>query len=901
MKGPPRMGEFLLKLFLPEQDREAHLGDLAEEYRRCKLAKLGALGAGFWYWRQVLAALGWTAWTRLQDWREEPGRSDSTAHAWDLDRQKGDGAVRTLWQNLRLAGRGIRRNPAFALIVVLTLSLGIGANAVVFSVVDNVVLNPFSYPEVERLVGVGPVFPKLNQPLSFFEVLSPAEYQDIEAHCETLDRVVAWDMGNRQVAGDGGPENLFSAFWWGNAFDTLQVRPAAGRGFTLQETIEGAQVAVISHRLWVRRYGSDPKTIGKVLRVNGEPYEIVGVMPSNTLIYGSDLWLPMGVDPGRFPRGRRQFQILARLAPGKTLQEANAELSALARAVELEYGAEFKEYENWRLIAHTWSRINTHRLRPAALILTGAVGFVLLLVCANMASFFLARSISRRQEIAVRTALGAGRRQIFAQLLTESTVLGLLGGSAGLGMAALGVEGVNRLLAVTPLRIVAEAAVNPRVVGFTFLLSIAAGVLFGLAPALQCSRTDIQSILKNEGAASTAGTAKQRLQSALVAAEVGLAFILLVGGGLLVHSFVRLQSVEPGFDKTNLLTMRLTLPRQKYRGEQITGFFHALIERVEAIPGVARAAAVSQFPPNAFFRRQFWIEGTEVASASQLPTAFLTLATEGTLEAMKLPLRQGRFLEETDRPGTPLAAVVNEAAARRYFPDQDPIGKRFKTGPPDSDNPFFEIVGVVGSTKNRGLDSPAQPEIFGSVRQLEGVWNQLFLMIRTEVEPRTVLAAVRQEVAALDPDQPVYAIRTVEEAFDASTSRIRIATTTLTLFALFASVLAAVGIFSVVSYRVAARTREIGLRIALGAGHREILRHVIFSSLAPVVVGAVLGLAASLALGRGMRSLLFEVSGNDPLTLGAAASVLLVIALGASFLPARRASRLDPVEALRYE
>jgi len=802
--------------------------------------------------------------------------------------------MRGLMYDLSHSLRAIRRNLGFAALVVLTLGLGIGATTLVFSTVDGVVLNPFPYPEGDRLIGVGPVYPKLGRELAFWEVLSPPEYLDIQESSRTLEKIVAWDMGNRQLTIGNDTENLFSAFWWGNAFPTLGMSPALGRGFTEQEIERGERVAVISHRVWQSRFGGDPSLVGGTVLVNGEPYSLVGIMPPRTLIYGTDLWIPMPVGPGRFPRTRRQFQIMARLSPGASLQAANTELEA-------EYGAELEEYEGWSLVARTWKEINTSSLSPAALILLGAVAFVLLMVCANVASLLLARSAERQREIAMRGALGAGRLRIVRQLLTESVLLSLLGAALGVGLGYLGVRVVADVLAGLALPIPGSVDVNGRVLLFTGLVAVAAGLVFDIVPALQASRSDVQSALREEGQTATGGVSRLRWQRALVGVEVALALVLLIGGGLLVNSFVQLQAVDPGFETENILTMRLTLARERYQQEEIEPFFQELRRSVEAVPGVTAVGTASQFPPNVFSSREVWFEGREAGREGNLPDAYFSIVSPGYFDAMGIPLMRGRVFAEADRADTPVVAVINEAVARRYFPGADPIDTRFKLGGADSDAPMMQIVGITGDTRNRGLDSDPAPEIYVSSIQADGVWNQLFLLIRTAVTPRGVLPTVREKVHAIDPQQPVYAIRTMDEAFAQSTLTRRVATNALTLFGVFALILAAVGIYGVVAVTAAQRTREIGVRIALGAESGQVRRLMIGQALTPVAVGALAGLAAAITLGRVMSGLLFQVSGHDPLTFGAVTALLVTVALLAGYVPALRASRLDPVTALRNE
>ena len=807
--------------------------------------------------------------------------------------------IREFVQDARYGLRGLVRNPLFAVLAAGTLALGIGANTTIFSVVDGLVLNPHPFPEPARLVGVGTVYPRLGGELGFWENLSPAEYVDIAEQSRTLERVVAWDMGNRQVTVGDQTENLFSGFWWGDAFPTLEMQPSLGRGFTEQEIGAGARVAILSDRVFRTRFGADRSLLGGQVLVNGDPYTLIGVMPPKALIYGMDMWIPMPIGPEVYARQRRQFQVLARLAPGATIETARADLDVIARRTEAEYGAEMEEYAGWRLVPMTWNDISTRALRPAALILLGAVGFVLLLVCANVASLMLGRTSSRRREIAVRAAIGAGRGRIARQLLTESVVLALVGGAIGVGLAVLGVRAIAGMLETLALPVAGDLVVDGRVLGFTAAVSIATGLLFGLAPAVQASRADVQSMLKSEGGGATAGQRRLRAQRVLVGVEVALALLLLAGGGLLVRSFVRLQSVDVGVNPENVLTMRLTLPWERYEG-RVQPFFDALRSDIASIPGVVSVATALQIPPNGFSTSVFEVEDVAPPSEDAMPRALTTIASPGYFETLGIELIAGRSFDASlDRPGAPLRAVINEAAARQYF-GGNAVGRRLRLGQEDPDRPWVEVVGVVASTRNRGLDTDPAPELFASSAQMgEEGGNQFFLLIRTRVEPRSVLPAVREAVRRLDPQQPVYFIRTLEEAFAGSVVQQRLSTTMLSIFAIFALILAAVGVYGVVAYAVTQRTREIGIRIALGADRGSVRALVLRQALLPVAIGGVFGLAGALAVSGLLESLLFEVEATDPVTLVLVCSLLVGVALLASWLPARRAMRLDPVVALR--
>ncbi len=812
-----------------------------------------------------------------------------------------DWRIDMLSHDVRFAIRTLLARPAFTLAVVVTLALGIGANAVIFSVVDAVVLNPFDFEEPDRITGVGTIYPHLNVDLGFFERLSGPELADIERDVTAFEAVAAFDMGNRQIVGGDVPQNLFTGFWWHDVLPVLGFEPVLGRGFSHQDIVQGERVALISNRVWQTRFGADEAVIGMTIRIDDEPFTLIGVFPSAANIYGTDLWMPMWADPEVLPRNRRQFNIVARLAEGSSLTEANAQLETVARRTEGEYGAEFDEYEGWRLVAQTWTDVNVQTLKPAAAILLGAAGFVLLLVCSNVASLLLSRSAGRQREIALRAALGAGRARIVRQLMTESALLALLGGGLGVFITFLGLRGLTAQLPATLLPTTAELAVNSSVLTYTAVISVLAGIVFGLAPALQTARFDLQRTLNQEAGQSTGSRGRRRLHGTFIAVEVALALVLLMGAGLLMSSFIQLNAVEPGVDADNVLTMRLTLPWNKYEGPAIVGFFDDLTDRVSTIPGVTAVSAGTQFPPGAFSRSQFVPEGGEIGDEGSLPVAYLTLVDEDYFLTLGMPLRRGRGFMTQDRPDTPLVTVVNETLAATYFPGVDPIGKRIKIGTPDDDDPSFEIVGVVSDTRNRGLGTETEPEFFVSLRQANGVNNQVFLIVRAAVDPRSILDDVRAQVVAIDPDQPVYAVQTLDESFAAQFLAQRFTLVMLSAFASLAMALAAVGIYGVVSFAVVDRTREIGVRMALGAGRREVTVLMVRKALIPVAIGLVFGLGLSAGLSLAMTGMLYGIAGFDPITLAIVGLTFAAVAFAASYLPARRASGVDPVVALRTE
>lgn len=800
-------------------------------------------------------------------------------------------------QDLRYGLRSLRRHPGFTAATVLTIALGIGANTIVFSVVDGLILSPFPYPQPDRLVGIGSEYPRLGVSLGFWENLSPAEYRDVTTRSRLLEHVVAWDMGNRQIA-EMGLENVFSAFWWGDAFRTLQVAPAVGRGFLPEEIARGDRVAILSHRVWQSRFAGDPALVGSQIHVNAEPYTVVGVMPPRTLIYATDLWLPMPVTPDAYSRQRRQFQALARLAPGATLEQANLELESIARGVSREHGQEFREYEDWRLAAMTWQDVNVRTIRPAALLLLGATGFVLLMVCANLANVLLARFATRGREMALRASLGAGRGRLARQLLVESLLLAVGGGALGLLIALPAVQGAAVLLAQAPVvSLPGEIGINVRVMLATLGVSIAFAFLVGAAPAARAFRTHPQDLLKGSGATAAASPGRLRFQRTLVGVQIALAVLLLTGGGLLVHSLARLQRVPAGFATDHLLTLRLTLPAARYPADSRGVFFRELVRRLEGVSGVQQAAATTQFPPNAFSRAQLVIEGEAPVSEDTLPAALFTTVSPGYFDTLGVQLLSGREFDG-DRAEGPQVAIINDVAAQRFFGGQDAVGRRFRTR---AESAWIEVIGVVRATRNRGLEVPAEPELFVPLDQRLSASNQLYMVVRTTPEPRAVLPAVRAEVRAMDPEQPIYAIRTVDEMFALESGPRRVAALALAVFAVFALLLAAVGVYGVVSYSVAQRTQEIGLRMALGASHGGIRSLVMRQASVPVAGGLVIGLAGGLVLGQLMSDLLFDIGGSDPVTLLSVVVTMLGAAGLAVYVPARRASRVDPAVALRND
>jgi putative ABC transport system permease protein len=807
-------------------------------------------------------------------------------------------AMEALAQDLRHAFRQLVRRPGFTLVAVLSLALGIGGNAVIFAFFDGFVLHPFAYPEPDRVVTIGSTFPRMSSEERFIEAISIPEYEDIQS-ARSIRSIAAFDGGNRNISGGDRPERVVTMLALTDLFGPFGLQPALGRGFTDEELASGVGAGVISYRLWQGRFGGAPDIVGTSVKVNGVPTTVVGVMPPELLILGADLWLPWRIDPSDYPRNRRPFTLIARLAPGATLDEANAELAAIAARTTAEHAAEFEEYRGWRLTATPWSEALMRDVRPAAWLLLGAVGLVLLIACANLSNLFLARSSTRQREMAVRLALGAARWRIARHLLAEVALLAMAGLGAGLLLAQVGLPALVSVVPPQLNTLGVTAAINLRVVGWAAMFAIGSAALIALLPVFQSTRTSPQDALKSDGRGATAGRMPLRLRHSLIVAEIALSVILLVGAGLLVRSFTRLQNVEPGFDTSNVLTMRITLPQEKYRGAGINEFFQQLLDRLDQTSGVRAASVASQFPPQGFFSTAFRLESM-TTDGKAMPMSQITAASASHFTNLGVPLVAGRPFSATDRRNAPPVAIVNQAFASKFLAGAEALGRRVSIGPADRPSPPMEIVGVVANMQNRDMRNPPSPEIFVPLQQ-QTQNNQLFLLVRTTGEAGGMLPVVREQLAAIDPDQPVYNVQTLEEAVSAANFGNRFS---MVLFAIFAAValsLTTIGIYGVMSFAVSARTQEIGVRMAVGADGRDVMWMVLRQVLGLTGVGLVIGLAGVAAAGGAIRRALFEVQPLDPATIGSAAAIVGLVALFAGWFPAWRASRVDPIHALRNE
>ena len=811
--------------------------------------------------------------------------------------------MEALWQDLRYGIRMLAKSPGFTAVAVIALALGIGANTAIFSVVNAVLIRSLPFRNPEQLVMVW----EKNRPRNRAQnVISAANYLDWRDQNTVFEQMSGVFDYRANLTGVDDPEELPTQVVEANFFDLLGVNASLGRTFVAEEGVAGHDnVVVLGQSLWKRRFGGDPAMIGKTIKLSGQDFTVIGIAPPDfqfLIKSGSltgkqaELWMPMTFSPNSRVRRGRFMTAVARIKPGVTLAEAQTEMDGIAANLEKQY-VDFNSGWGVNLVPLRTQLVGP--IRPALLVLLGAVAFVLLIACANVANLLLARAATRQREIAIRTALGAGRWRVVRQLLTEATVLAALGGAFGLLLA---MWGVDLLLALTPKDLLGlrDVGVDYRVLGFTFGVSVLTGVLFGLAPALEASRPNLNESLKEGGRGAVTGGRNHRLRDMFVVAEIALALVLLIGSGLMIRSFARLQSVDPGFDAKNLLTVRVLLPRLRY-GEDppCKAFFKQLTERVQALPGVRSAGTVSYLPiTSGGAATIFDIEGRPPLPPGEELVGDVRVVDGGYFGTMGIPLLQGRTFNERELTDESHVVVINETMARDYFPGEDPIGKRVTISMKDENVPS-EIIGVVRDARYIGLDTAVRPMTYWPYPEL--VYSGMTLVVRTEGEPLALAESVRREVLAIDKDQPVADVRTMESWVSDSVSRTRFSAMLLGIFAGVALLLAAVGIFGVMSYAVSERTHEIGVRMALGARTSDVLALVVRQGMVLALVGVGIGLGAAFGLTRVMVSLLFGISATDPITFAAIPVLLALVALLACYLPARRAARVDPMIALRYE
>ncbi|MBD0372279.1 MAG: ABC transporter permease [Pyrinomonadaceae bacterium] len=809
-----------------------------------------------------------------------------------------------LIQDLRYGARMLVKSPGFTIVVVLALALGIGANSAIFSVVNSVLLRPLPFNEPQQLMMVWGA--SKNGEGADHIVLSVPDMQDLRSQSQTLEYVVPfYSSGTTLSSGGDDSERVFGAVSSADLFPALDIKPLMGRVFTREEDVPGGPpVVIISQNLWQRAFGSDPSIVGKEIKLGSKLVTVVGVMPASFRFplqrERPDYWQPISTSPSyiatKDKRDTRSLRVLARLKPGVTMQQANEELATISRRLEEQYP---DSNTGFALSVTPLHEDLVGQVRPALLVILGAVGFVLLIACANVANLLLARAASRQKEIAIRTALGAGRLRIVRQLLTESLLLAVMGGGLGLLLATWGLD---LLVAASPsdLPRVKEIGLDTKVLAFTAAVSILTGLLFGLAPALSASRLDLNESLKEGSRGSTEGSRRNRLRSLLVVSEVALSLVLLVGAGLLIRSFISLLNTSPGFDAEAILTVDVPLSRAKYpeAGQQVT-FVQQLLQRTKEVPGVASVAAVNILPLSGNGRESsFTIAGRPAPPQGQEPDAEASTVTPGYFRTMGIPLMRGRAFNEGDKKDAPPVVIISEALARMNFPGEDPLGKRLVIR---DDMPPFEIVGVVGDIRHEKLETETHPEYYLSFYQIPERQVNLVVRAASPAEPASLQMAVRNAIKQVDKDQLIWEMKTMEQWRAESVARRRFNMMLLGIFAALALLLAAVGIYGVMSYTVTQRTHEIGIRIALGAQTRDVIFMVVRQGMSLALLGIGAGLLAAFGVTRVMSSLLYGVTATDATTFAAVTLGLAGLALLACLIPALRATRVDPMTALRYE
>jgi putative ABC transport system permease protein len=810
-------------------------------------------------------------------------------------------SLETLFQDLRYGARMLLKNPGFTLIAVITLALGIGANTAIFSVTSAILLRPFDFRDLDRLVWVYETAPQQG---NFLSGMSPADFADLRRQQKVFAGLAAFRLSNSNLTGGGEPERVRNSEVTAEFFRLLGFEATLGRAFLPEEEQAGrGQVAVLGYGLWQRRFGADPKIVGATISLDEKAYTVIGVMPEKfDFPKPGELWTPLALSNEAWNERREQsLQVVARLKPGVELGQVNAEVETLAARLAEQYP---------QTNAGRGATVRLLRQPPGneysevfLSLLMAAAGFVLLIACVNIANMQLARASSRSREMAVRTALGASRLALVRQLLTESILLSLLGGVCGLLVSFGLLDFIRGSLPLDQVQYIPgweSIRVNERVMIFTLVVSLVSSVVFGLVPALQSSNPNLNEALKEGGRSDGGGAGGQRLRKALIVAEVALALVLLVGAGLMVKGFARMtEKQQQGFDPRHALTLRATLPPSRYAdGRQIAAFHRQAQERLSALPGVESATSTS-FLPGRDVRNstEFQIEGRPAPPPGQESVSSYQQVGADYFRTVRIPVINGREFSTDDVEGAPLVAVISETLARRYFPNEDPLGRRVKVGASESVATWYTIVGVTGDVPRLWLDREMQPMLYLPNQQLPG--RDAYLVVRASGAPMAAVQAVRAQIAALDDKLPLYEIKSHEQAIADQMAGLRLVAALMVMFGALALALAAVGIYGVMAYAVSQRTREIGVRVALGARPQDVLRLVVGQSLKLAALGLAIGLPVALALGRMMAGALFGVIALEPLTFVGFTLLLTGVAMLAGYLPARRATKVDPITALR--
>jgi putative ABC transport system permease protein len=811
--------------------------------------------------------------------------------------------MQQLTQDLRYAVRGLIKRPGFTFIAVMTLALGIGANSAIFSVVNGVLLRSLPLPDSKSLYAVHmgtATFGRYDAPLSY------PEYQDVVQQTRSFQSIGAWVDSDANFSGGGSPERVMLRIVLPSLLPTLGVEPVRGRNFLPEETTKGRDhVALITYGLWQRRFGGSEDTIGKSLYLDNVDYQIVGILPRDFQFEAPvDLWVPLTTsDPEINVRNSHFLRVIARLRPGVTEKSAAADLSAVAKYESDNFPDMFPPSAGFDFRARPYLDDIVGDVRLPLYVLLAAVGFVLLIACTNVANLLLAKAAPRQREIALRTALGARRYHLLRQLLTESMLLAIVAGGIGVLLATWGTAA---LVALSPdsLPRAREIGFDWRVLAFTGAIALTTGIIFGVLPAIWGPRVELTDALKEGGRGGTSGGG--RLRKLLVVTEVALSVMLLVGAGLMLRSFSRLRSVNPGFRTDHALTLRVSLPVPEGRistadENRFMSFFDRALERVGQLPGVTAAGAANMIPLDGNGTdRLIDIEGYIPRDTSDMPDAQNRQATPGWFTAMGIPLVRGRLIERSDNEKAARVVVVNEEFAKRFFPNGDPIGKRIRLGKLTAEFPWATIVGIVGDVRGFALDEPPEPTMYWPVAQIRATPSRA-CGVRTESEPAALAPAVRDAIREIDQTQPIYDMQPLDQLVAKSLGQRRFTLTLMVLFGVIALVLSAIGIYGVMAFAVTQRTQEIGIRMALGARATDVLKMVVGSGMLLAVIGVAVGLIGAFALTRLMASLLFGVSPTDLMTFGLVTAGLLIVALLACYIPARRATKVDPLVALRYE
>jgi putative ABC transport system permease protein len=853
-----------------------------------------------------------------EDFREEYGREMKSVFRDDLRRRRGilgaaafwvgiltDVAVTapgehmdTLRGDLKYAFRVMRARPGFTLLALAALALGIGACSAIFSVVDGILLRPLPYPEARRLMWIA----GSNLPAGIKEEsASGPDFLDWRGQNRSFVDLACYSGWQPVLTGEGAPERIPGALVSAGFFRVLGIPALLGRTFAPDDDVPGKNpVVILSHGIWQRLFGGDPRVLGKSITLNGTPYRVLGVMPATFLFPStsvSEIWTIYD-SAALAGRGRRadHLGVIGRLKKESTLSQADADLNAVAAALESRYP---DTNTNWRIVVMSLRDRATGQMKPALLVLLGAVGVLLVIACTNVASLLLARGMSRQKELALRTALGASRRRIMHQLLTESIVLSVMGGALSLALAWVGVRG---LVAVTPADIprIRDVGIDGTVFAFTCLMSIMTGMFFGLVPALQLSTPDIGDALKEGTRGATQGKRTVRVRNILTIGEFALATVLLIGAGLLVRSYLGLLSVDPGFRSERLLTFRLSLPAARYPDVvSTTGFYEQVLQRMRLVPGIVDVGAASD-PP--FLAANYWafkVQGRPPLAPGSNQDAESNIVTPEYFRVMGIPLVRGRPLAESDNRQRNPVVVISESMARRYWPNEEPLGERIAFDKSDKGPNWREIIGVVADTRAERLGSPPYPQFYVPYAQLPQ--RSMTVLVKTAGAPGSVLPDIRAAILSVDREQPLHAVQTMPEVLSASIAQQRLSTLLLAVFAFLSLLLAGIGVYGVMSYAVGQRTQEMGVRMALGARPSILLRMIMSEGLALAAVGILAGVLAALGLARLIAGLLFGIEAYDPVTFVSVAAVLAAVSLIATYVPARRATRVDAIVALKCE